>query len=119
MQPLTHVIGADVELYGGHDGGDPALLTRLGCSSTTPNRADHSSNLFMAHRRVSGATNGSPPAIPDTMHAAAVGRFGIPSSSTRPRTATPSSPVSSPHQQGRPLEADRREPMLTESLEFL
>jgi hypothetical protein len=27
--------------------------------------------------------------------------------------------VSSPHQQGRPLEADRREPMLTESLEFL
>jgi NADPH:quinone reductase len=38
-----------------------------------------SSNLFMAHRRISSTTNGSPHVIPDTMKAAAVDRFGPPS----------------------------------------
>src|SRR5882724_12661125 len=41
-----------------------------------------SSNLCMAHRRISRTTNGSPRAIPETMRAAALDRFGPPSALT-------------------------------------
>ena len=37
---------------------------------------------FMAHRRISSTTSGSPSVIPDTMKAAALDRFGPPSALT-------------------------------------